>query len=340
LFFDFCPSQRIIGITGTKGKGTTASLIHHILKIANKQSWLGGNIGVAPFDFLEEIKKTDWLVLELSSFQLEDIMASPHIGLITNFSKEHLAPADPLNPNYHKSLQQYWLAKFSLAKWQSDNDYLIVNEKLAQRIKKYSLPGKLIFFRKSDLPSQLVGEHNQENIGAAAAVAKIIKIKPGTIKRAVASFPGLEHRLEPVKEIKGIKCFNDTFATTPEAAITALKAFSFKSAKDLQIILIAGGADKGSDFKNLAREIKKQIKLLVLLSGPGTERLKKQLKAANYPQERIKEFKNMNSAVKQAWQAAEPGNVILLAPGCASFGLFKNYKQRGQLFKEAVRQLK
>ncbi|MFH1232419.1 MAG: Mur ligase family protein, partial [Patescibacteria group bacterium] len=190
LFFEICPTKNIIGVTGTKGKGTTASLIYEILKTAGKKVWLGGNIGVAPFDFFNKIKKTDWVVLELSSFQLEDMTISPHISVITNFYSEHLAPADPNNPNYHKSLKDYYSAKLNIIKWQKKEDKAIVNYKL--RIANYELNTKckIIYFEKSELQSKLIGEHNKENIMAAVEVAKIIKIKQEVIKKAVANFKG------------------------------------------------------------------------------------------------------------------------------------------------------
>ncbi len=333
LFLDLVPSKNIIGVTGTKGKGTTSTLIYDILKAAKKRVWLGGNIGIAPFEFLPKMKKGDWVVLELSSFQIEDATVSPRIAVITNFTKEHLAPADPNNPNYHKILRAYWEAKANILKWQKRGDYLIINSKLQvirnKQISNFKFPvSKIIYFTKSDLASKLLGEHNKENIAAAVAVAKVARIKNEIVKKAVAKFQGLEHRLEFVKEINGVKYFNDSFATTPEASITALKSFSSS------VILLAGGADKGADFKEFAREIKKRVKYVVLLDGKATLRLQDGLKKIGFFG--MQTVSNIKDAVALAKSKAEPGDVILLSTACASFGMFKNYKERGILFKEEV----
>jgi len=338
LFFELCPTKNIIGITGTKGKGTTSSLIYEILKNAGKKVYLGGNIGIAPFEFLNKIKKNDWVVLELSSFQLEDMEVSPRIAVITNFSSEHLAPADPNNPNYHKTLNDYWKAKLNIVKWQNENNFLIVNSKfkiqnskLQFKIKNFK--AKKIFFTKSDLLSRLIGEHNKQNIAAAVEVAKIIGVKDGIIARTIKNFKGLEHRLEFVKSIKGVKYYNDTFATTPESSVTALKSFSEP------IILIAGGAEKNSDFKEFVREVKKRTKRVILLNGEASARIKKELLKINYPADRIKSADSMKEAVKIARDISVGGEIVLLSPACASFGMFKNYKERGKLFKLEVNSL-
>ncbi len=215
LFFDLCPTENIIGVTGTKGKGTTASLIHAILRQAGKKSWFGGNIGVPMFSFLEKIKKNDWVILELSNFQLEDLKTSPKIAVITNFYREHLKPVDPVNPNYHKTLSSYWSAKANIFKHQKTGDKLIANRKLDKITKNYRLPGRIIYFSKSNLASQLLGEHNKENIAAAYTTAKTIGLKEKSIKKAVAKFKGLEHRLEFVKKERGVSLnrFERAFST-------------------------------------------------------------------------------------------------------------------------------
>ncbi len=341
LFFDLCPTKNIIGVTGTKGKGTTSSLIYAILKAGKKRVFLGGNIGIAPFAFLSKIKSSDWLVLELSSFQLEDLHTSPHIAVLTNFYPEHLAPADPNNPNYHKSLKAYWLAKQNIIRWQTKKDWLIINQKLKSQNKQPSFAkgygrarqttSNVIYFTKSALPSGLVGAHNQENVAAAEAVAKIVGIKPSIIAKAVKNFKGLEHRLEFVREVRGVKYFDDSFATTPESTIIALKSFNSP------IILLAGGADKGANFKQLAKAISKQVKFVCLLKGQATPRIKQELirlKFSNY-----KIFDNLAAAVKVSSKLAAKGDVVLLSTACASFGMFKNYKERGNLFKTFVKKL-
>jgi len=181
------------------------------------------------------------------------------------------------------------------------------------------------------LKSKLIGEHNKENIAAAVEVAKIAEVKQEIIKKAVANFKGLEHRLEFAEEIKGVKYYNDSFATTPEAAITALKSFA------APIILLLGGADKGSDFKKLAREVKRRCKFVVLLNGVATSGIKKELLKAGYENNKMKLVNNIKDAVKLAKANAAAGDVILLSTACASFGMFKNYKERGKLFKQEIK---
>ncbi|MFH1427207.1 MAG: UDP-N-acetylmuramoyl-L-alanine--D-glutamate ligase [Patescibacteria group bacterium] len=330
LFFELCPTKNVIGVTGTKGKGTTASLINHILKLAGKKTWLGGNIGIAPFSFFDKIKKNDWVILELSSFQLEDMDISPKIAVITNFLKEHTAPADPNNPNYHKSLSNYWKAKSNIFKWQKKNDYLIINKNLKKKFQNSSLRKKIIYFTKSELPNKLISDYNKENVAAAVEVAKLLNVKQNTIKKAVSSFKGLEHRLEYITTINKVKYFNNSMATTPDSTMADLKSFSEP------IILIAGGADKGANFKQLARIIKKKVKFVILLKGQATPKIKKELIKIKYPPNKIKLAFSMEEAVKISKKQSSPEDIVLLSPACASFGLFINYKDRGEIFKREV----
>jgi len=332
VFFKVCPTKNVIGVTGSKGKGTTSSLIYAILKSAKKDVYLGGNIGVAPFDFLEKLKKGSLVVLELSSFQLEDLDSSPRIAILTNIYKEHLAPADPANPNYHKSSKVYWEAKANIFKHQRKTDLLVVNEKLKAKSKKSEINAKVVFYGKSELSSSLIGDHNKENIAAAEEVAKVLKIKKETVARAVKVFRGLPHRLEFVAEKKGVRYLDDSFATMPEASIIALRSF------DVPVVLLAGGADKGLDFKSFAKEIKKRVKALILFPGKGSDRLKKALSAIGYGV--WAEVCTMEEAVRLAAGVSERGEVVLLSTGCASFGCFKNYKERGDKFKQEAKSIK
>ena len=331
LFFALCPTTNIIGVSGTKGKGTTASLIAHILKKAKLKVFLGGNIGIAPFSFIDKIKKDDWVVLELSSFQLEDLKYSPKLAVITNIYKEHLAPADPLNPNYHLSYRDYILAKLKLSFYQKETDSFFFNKKsspLLIKYKKYLGAGQIINFTSSKLPSHLIGEYNRENIAAAEMVAKKIGVNQKVIAAAVKSFIGLEHRLEFVTEKNNIKYYDNSFATNPES--TAMDLTSFQE----PIVLLAGGADKGANFLPLAKLIKQKVKQVVLFKGEATPRIKKALLQVGYPIKQINLATSMAMAIAQARQKAKPGDIILLSTACASFGLFKNYKERGNLFKE------
>ncbi len=354
LFFDLCPTKNIIGVTGTKGKGTTSSLIYEILKTAGKKVYLGGNIGVAPFEFMDKLSKDDWVVLELSSFQLEDMQKSPKIAVITNFYKEHLAPADPNNPNYHKSAQSYWQAKSNIFKHQNKSGRLVLNLALLKKTNKHKQLIRdlnLYTFHSYDnsassffidngylhllgssfaISTSLPGEHNLENIAAAALAARFAGARIVDIQRAISGFKGLEHRLEKVAEISGITYYNDSFATTPESTITALRSF------DAPIILLAGGAEKNSDFRKLAREIKKRVRFLVLLDGLATPRLKKEMVKLKFPAGNMETVYDIKDAVGLAKSKAQKGDIILLSTACASFGMFKNYKERGILFKKEV----
>ncbi|MDD5527938.1 MAG: UDP-N-acetylmuramoyl-L-alanine--D-glutamate ligase [Patescibacteria group bacterium] len=371
LFFVLCPTKNIIGVTGSKGKGTTSSLIFEIIKKSGKKSWLGGNIGTAPFDFIEKIKPKDFVVLELSSFQLEDLDISPRIAVVTNLFKEHLAPADPNNPNYHRSMKAYSAAKANIFCHQKKDDWVVANESLKSRIPLFchseprarnlfqskninrSLANarddkkRVVFYGKSELASNLTGEHNKENVAAAESVAKILHIKPAIVASAVKKFQGLPHRLEFVAEINGVKYFDDSFATVPDVSVIALKSFAGGEnpprraeaarhpSREGNIILLAGGADKGSDFKNFAKEIKKRVKYLILFKGKGTERIKYEIRNTKY-EIRVSEVDNMKDAVLLAKKNSKSGDIVLLSTGCASFGCFKNYKERGDQFKTEV----
>lgn len=338
LFFDICPAKNIIGVTGTKGKGTTSSLIYSIFKAAKKDVYLGGNIGVAPFSFLNKLKKDSCVVLELSSFQLEDLNKSPHICVITNFYSEHLAPADPNNPNFHKSLSAYWKAKANIFIHQNDNDWLVAGQQIEKRVlhelKITKAKSQVIFYDKSGFPSLLPGDHNRENIAAAVQVAELLAIKENIIRKAVSSFKGLEHRLELVREFVGVKYYDDSFATTPEATIIAMKAIS------AQKIMLLGGAEKNADFSQLARIAKKSVKFVVLLSGVATPRIKKELLAVGFKNNQMKLVHNIVEAVKVAKDKAVAGDAVILSTACASFGMFNNYKERGNLFKIEVNKIK
>ncbi len=330
-FFAQISSQQIIGVTGSKGKGTTASLITAILKQAGKQVFLGGNIGIAPFSFIDKITTSDYIVLELSSFQLEDLASSPKISVITNFYKDHLAAADPLNPNYHSSLTKYWQAKLKIAR--RNNKFLVANLRLKSKLTKEKLDSKIIYFTASQLKSGLVGAYNQENIGAAVATAKILKIKSTDIKKAIKKFKNLNHRLELVAIKREVKYFDNSFATSPDSTLLDLQSFTEP------IIQIAGGADKGADFQSLAKIMVKKVKYLILLPGAATKRLKQTVIANHYPLKQIKEVKNMKEAVRSASCQASRGEIVLLSTACASFGIFKNYKDRGDQFKYYVQQI-
>ncbi|MDO8515162.1 MAG: UDP-N-acetylmuramoyl-L-alanine--D-glutamate ligase, partial [bacterium] len=263
LFFDLCPA-RIVGVTGTKGKGTTSTLIYEILKVAGKDVYLGGNIGKGVFEYLPKLTKDSWVVLELSSFQLIDLHKSPHIAVVLMVTSEHL--------NWHKSIKEYVDAKKNIVAYQNSSDFAIVNKDYPNSVKiGKAATGQLTWISKNALKNMtndeigLRGEHNRENVVAAATVAKLLNINEVIIRKVIKNFKGLEHRLEEVKIVNGIKFYNDSFSTIPETAIAAIKAFKEP------IILIIGGSSKNSDFSELSRTINntKNIKLIIEIGVEG-----------------------------------------------------------------------
>ncbi|PKM91057.1 UDP-N-acetylmuramoyl-L-alanine--D-glutamate ligase [Candidatus Falkowbacteria bacterium HGW-Falkowbacteria-1] len=333
LFFELCPSKNIIGVSGSKGKGTTASLIYEIIKNSGKKCFLGGNIGIAPFDFIEKIKKNDFVILELSSFQLEDLNYSPKIAVLSNIFKEHLSPADPNNPNFHKNFESYTGAKMNITAKQSKGDYLVANQKIKIIVQKYKIKSKIIYFTKSKSKNILAGDFNKENIAAAEKVATLLKINKSISQKTIKNFKNLEHRLELVRILKNVTYYDNSFSTTPESTIADLQSFK------KNIILLAGGSDKGANFKKLAKEIKKRVKLILFFPGQGSERMHKELNKINFPKNKVKMINSMTEAVISAYKKSQEKDTILLSTACASFGIFKNYKERGNLFKDEVKKL-
>lgn len=328
LFFDLFPREKIIGVTGTKGKGTTSTLIYEILKEAGKKVVLGGNIGAGIFDYIDKEKDIDFVILELSSFQLIDLEKSPHIAVVLMVTSEHL--------NWHKSVDEYVEAKANIVSHQTKNDFAIVNKDYPNSVKiGKAAKGGLIWVsgKDIDLKTKLRGEHNKENIAAAVAVAKIVG---APYKNVVKNFKGLEYRLEEVAKKNNILFINDSFSTTPETAIAAIKSFTEP------IILIVGGSSKNSDFSNLGKAIvnAKNIKKVILIGGEA-ERIKKALIDSGLRRNDmlIENAKNMVEIVEMAYNNAVSGDVVLLSPACASFDMFKSYKDRGQQFKDAVNKL-
>lgn len=366
IFFDLCPGK-IIGVTGTKGKGTTATLIYKLIRISNKDVFLGGNIGTPPLSFLEKVKKTSWVVLELSSFQLADLDKSPHVAVILNITSDHLYSASVDSPNYHLSHEEYLRAKKNIVCHQKQSDYVIINRDYDSScsFREYT-PAKKWLFSKEKVVSfgsfvknkkiylaygtrpyficnisavKLRGVHNLENITAAITAAHLAGVKIHKMKKALSTFKGLEHRLELVRIHQGIKFYNDSFSTTPETTIAALRSFGEP------IILICGGSEKGSDYSQLGMEILMGNVKKIILIGQTAPKIKQLIYKAAKSRKRsipkiIDGFKTMTEIVKQAYSAASAGDVVLLSPACASFDMFKNYKERGLLFKQAVKNLK
>ncbi|OGH41402.1 MAG: UDP-N-acetylmuramoylalanine--D-glutamate ligase, partial [Candidatus Levybacteria bacterium RIFCSPLOWO2_01_FULL_40_96] len=274
LFFELCPAP-IIGVTGTKGKGTTSSLIYEMLKKDGRDAYLGGNIGVPPFEFLEKLKPSSIVVLELSSFQLEDMDVSPYIAVVLMITPEHLGKDIYGTQNYHETMEEYVSSKRNITRFQKLTDFLILNRdfpasnesdvntvgKVYQFSREREVSegcfalGNQIILRANDREIPIIdtrelllrGNHNHENACAAVMAAYLAGVSLESIKSTLKTFKGLEHRLELVGEVNGAEYYNDSFSTTPETAIAAIEAFTNPE------ILILGGSSKNSDFQELGQ---------------------------------------------------------------------------------------
>lgn len=329
LFFKIAKTN-IIGVTGTKGKSTTATLIHHIIKTKYKNALLAGNIGISPLEILNKIKANDSpVVLELSSFELEGLKQSPHIAVITNIFPDHL--------NRYGTMEEYIKTKKIIFQYQTKKDFLILNnDNLVTKefIKESS--SKVIFFSKAPKIKKLkiFGEHNLYNIASAIEVARIMEISKDNIEKSIKSFKGVPNRQEFIKEVNGVKYFNDTTATMPDAAIVAIKSFKENFPKS-KLTMICGGQNKGLEYHELSKEIENNIDNLVMLPGNASDIIKEYLTSYK----NLHEVKSMNDAVKTAKKLAKKGDLIFLSPGAASFNLFKNEFDRGEQFIKLVKKL-
>jgi len=328
IFFDNC-TTKIIGVTGTKGKGTTSSLLYHILKLAGLPVFLAGNIGTPMLPLLEKLDKNDIVVLELSSHQLEDLDKSPHIAILLNIFPEHL--------DHFKTMQEYTNAKATITNYQSANDWLIYNSddpevnKIAGKSKAQKIAISLAEAPKINTP--LIGRHNLYNVMAAIEIAKLFNVP---YKEALKTFKPLPHRLEIVGKFQGIIFINDSQGTNPKATIAALNSFPNITT------LIAGGYDRGGvSFEEVGKKIAEYgIKTLILFPTTG-ELIWKAVKkySPTHPPLPTHFFvRNMEDAVKLAYQHTPQNTVCLLSPSSASFGIFKDYEDRGNQFKKYVKE--
>lgn len=356
VFISLCPAQ-IIAVTGSDGKTTTTTLIYKILTEEGYNCWLGGNIGTPLLSKIDEVKETDKVVLELSSFQLMTIKQCPNISVITNISPNHL--------DVHKSLNEYIEAKKNIFLNQTENDKLILN--YDNDITKGFGPdakGKCVFFsrvnnidtgvmlkdgkivvKKENEEIEVVdaediripGVHNIENYMAATA-ATIDYVKPETIKKVAVTFNGVEHRIELARELNGIKFYNSSIDSSPSRTIAALSTFKNK------VILICGGKDKGIPYDSIGQIIAEKVKVLLLIGATAPkieEAFNNYINQTDSESEvKIIHCTTYEEVVNRAYAEATAGDCIILSPASTSFDMFKNFEQRGNKFKELVNELK
>jgi UDP-N-acetylmuramoylalanine--D-glutamate ligase len=366
VFLSLCPPVLPIGVTGTRGKSTTTALLGAMLMNAGHRTYVGGNIQVSPLTFLSNVwrdyrnLKSNAVVLELSSWQLEglsELGLAPRMAIITNVLRDHL--------NTYPSMKEYGYAKSEIFLKQGKSGVTILNyDNAITRSFAKKVPGRLFWFSRiggfrgdgtfvrkgriifrfdgidetvakvSDI-RYLPGDHNVENVLAAVTAAKHRSVPNTVIVRTLRTFVGLPNRLETIHTMRGITYVNDTTATTPDGAIAALKTLGAKK----KVVLIAGGKDKELVFKEMAVAIKKYTKAIVLFDGTATLKLVWELKQIRYPIETIPIVKDMKLAIALARQIATKKDTIVLSPGAASFGLFKNEFDRGDQFVRAVKKM-
>ncbi|MEX1113547.1 MAG: UDP-N-acetylmuramoyl-L-alanine--D-glutamate ligase [Patescibacteria group bacterium] len=349
LFFERCPAK-VIGVTGTKGKGTTSSLIARMLKAAGKRVYLGGNIGMSPLDFLDRLRKGDHVVLELSSFQLQDLTQSPSIAVVTNVTADHL--------DHHASVREYRSAKRPITRHQRRTDLAILNADDPGSHPFAGDPGRTSWFstrrpqprgacvrdgwvvvrgrrvlRTADIV--VPGTHNLRNVLAASLAADALGIGPRVITKTVRRFRGLPYHFEYLGTKQGVRYFNDSYATNPTAAIPAIESI------DTPLVLIVGGAKKGLSYDGLARAILvKKVRAIITIPPEGA-RVARAVRIAarrsGKPAPRVVGAVRKGDLVRLARRHAEPGDTVLFSPAAASFGWFPDYTERGRYFTEQVK---
>ncbi len=353
LVVEMCPGT-VIGVTGSDGKTTTTSLIYEILSQSGKKCYVGGNIGIPLFPKLEEMREDDFVVLELSSFQLMTMKISPQIAVITNITPNHL--------DIHKSYDEYIEAKTNIFKYQDRTGILITNydDEIARNLAKRA-NGKVIYFSsKEKIPTGIIiddgvikisedglrrhvlntknlnlrGMHNYENVCAAIGATKTITSVENQAK-AIKEFRGVEHRLEFIRKIDDIKWYNDSIGSSPTRTIAGLNSF------DEKIVLIAGGYDKHLDYEPIAKPIVQKVSSLILM-GQTAEKIEKVVREELKIQGKTMNIYRVNTleeAARTAKRIAKLGEIVLLSPASASFDMFKDFAERGNKFKQIVQEM-
>jgi len=328
IFFENCPGK-IIGVTGTKGKSTTSSLIYKVLKDNGLKVNLIGNIGKPALSFLLSAKKNNIYVFELSSHQLLGLSKSPQIAVLLSIYPEHL--------DYYKNFNEYVRAKANITKYQTKRDFLIFNSenrivnKIAKKSKAKKLPLKSVKIKK--IESALKGDFNLQKLKAVILVGRIFSLKDKEILKAIKKFKPLPHRLEYVGTFKGIKFYNDALSTIPETTIAALDTLG----NNVQTIFL-GGFDRGISFTNLAKRLlQSKIRNLILFPTTGERIWREILRQDQDKCHKAILVSNMRDGVKMAYKLTQKGKICLLSTASPSFSLFKDYKEKGNLFKKYVK---
>ena len=349
VFFDVCPSH-IIAVTGSDGKTTTTTLIHKMMTDAGYTTWLGGNIGNPLLTDTEKMKESDWVILELSSFQLHTMRKSPEIAVITNISPNHL--------DMHKDYKEYIDAKKNIMLYQNEGDMLIVNadNQVTADIGK-SANGAVKYFSRNGMADvyldgniikrgiveilnikdiKIPGMHNVENYMAAIAAVSGL-VSKDVIVNVAKTFGGVEHRIELVRTLDGVKYYNSSIDSSPNRTINTLRVFPNK------VIMIAGGKDKGIPYDEIGPALVEHVKVLILI-GATSDKIQEALdaeinKTGNGKDIEVIRATSYEDAVNTARSKANNGDVVLLSPASTSFDMFRNFEERGNLFKKIVNEL-
>ncbi|MGD9028531.1 MAG: UDP-N-acetylmuramoyl-L-alanine--D-glutamate ligase [Anaerolineae bacterium] len=356
IFLDHCPAP-VIGITGSAGKTTTTALVGEMCRSAGLRTWVGGNIGNPLIGDLAAIEQGDSVVMELSSFQLELMTTSPHIGVVLNITPNHL--------DRHRTMEAYVAAKRNIVAHQTAKDIAVLGYDDANaRTLALETPGRLVFFsggaeveagafktngeltlRLEGLDREmckardvrLLGDHNLLNVLAAGAVAGVIGVPLGAIRDVATTFTGIEHRLELVRDVNGTRWYNDSIATAPERSLAAMRSF------EEPVVLLAGGRDKNLPWDGFVEEALRRLRRLIVFGEAGpmiAKRMEEAMRADTAARlEQVTRVGTLEEAVEEAARAARSGDVVLLSPGGTSFDAFQDFAERGARFKDLVQAL-